>query len=152
MTRKCHNHRLQTNSRHLEKETQNTDRHKTTSFLFAKKMIAKLVRAPRTIKQNKGPGSLTRIFVTRRGCLAQNINPVSPTPKSILGITQIITKAYQVTKFNQNILIYTISISELFTLPKRSGVCIRSIILLALCSKPLSLLFYPSLPLVLYAL
>ena len=34
-----------------------------------------------------GPGSLTRVLVTRRGCLPQNINSISPTPKSILGIT-----------------------------------------------------------------
>ena len=38
----------------------------------------------------------------------------SPTLKSILGITQIITKAYQVTKFKQIILICTMSMSELF--------------------------------------
>ena len=38
----------------------------------------------------------------------------SPTPKSILGITKIITKAYQVTKFNQIILICTISMSAAF--------------------------------------
>ena len=41
--------------------------------------------------------------ITWRGCLRQNINPISPTPKSILGITRIITKAYQATKFNQKI-------------------------------------------------
>ena len=40
--------------------------------------------------------------------LSQNLNPIIPTPKSILGITQIITKAYPVTRFNQNILICTI--------------------------------------------
>ena len=40
----------------------------------------------------KGPGSLTLVLVTRRGCSPQTINPISPTPKSILGITQIITK------------------------------------------------------------
>ena len=54
----------------------------------------------------------------------------SPTLKSILGITQIITKAYQVTKFNQIILICTISMSDLFTQPKRPGVCIMSNILI----------------------
>ena len=39
------------------------------------------------------------------------------TFKSILGITQIINKGYQViiTKFNQNILLYTLSLSDLFT-------------------------------------
>ena len=44
----------------------------------------------------------------------------SPTLKSILGLTQIITKAYQVTKFNQIILICTISMSDLFTQPKKA--------------------------------
>ena len=44
----------------------------------------------------------------------------SPTPKSILGITQTIIKDYQFTKFNQNILICTLSMADL------SGVCIRS--------------------------
>ena len=49
------------------------------------------------IRGPMGPGLLTvtSAFVTRRGCLPQNINPISPTIKSILGITQIITKAYQ---------------------------------------------------------
>ena len=58
------------------------------------------------------------------------------TEKSILGITQIINKAYLVTKFNQNniILICTISLSDLFTKPKRPGVCIRSNSLNAQCS------------------
>ena len=56
--------------------------------------------------------------------LPQNINPISQTPKSILGIKQTITKAYQVCstanvevsnrKFNQNILICTISMSDLW--------------------------------------
>ena len=50
----------------------------------------------------------------------------SQTLKSILGITQIINKAYQVNKFNQNRLICTISLSDLFTKPKGAGVCIRS--------------------------
>ena len=45
----------------------------------------------------------------------------SPTLRSILGITQIITKAYQVTNFNQIILIRTISMSYFFTQPKGSG-------------------------------
>ena len=48
-----------------------------------------------------------------------------------LGASQIITKAYQVTKFNQIILIYKISMSDLFTQPKRPGVCIMSNILIA---------------------
>ena len=56
-------------------------------------------------------------------------NSHSPTLKSILGITQIINKAYQVTKFNQIILICTMS--DLFTQPKRPGVCIMSNILIA---------------------
>ena len=55
----------------------------------------------------------------------------SPTIKSIFGITQIITKAYQDTKFNQIILIRTISMSYIFTQPKMSGMCIRSHILIA---------------------
>ena len=59
-------------------------------------------------RRSFGPGSLTRILVLRRECLPQNINPISPTPKFILGITQIITKAYQFTKCNQNRLICTI--------------------------------------------
>ena len=54
-----------------------------------------------------------------------NYKSHSPQLKSFLGITQITTKAYQVTKFNQSILICTISMSELFTQPKRSVVCIR---------------------------
>ena len=66
--------------------------------------------------------SLTWVLVTRRGRLPQNLNPISPTPKSILGITKIITKTYQVTMFNQNILICTISMSNLFTEPMPSGV------------------------------
>ena len=57
----------------------------------------------------------------------------SPTLKSILGITQIIAKAYQVTKFNQIIIICTISMSDFFTQPKKSGVYIRSNILIAKC-------------------
>ena len=36
MTRKCHGHRPQTNSRHLEEETQNTDRHATAGTHFSK--------------------------------------------------------------------------------------------------------------------
>ena len=63
-----------------------------------------------------GPVSLTWVVVTKRGCLPQNVNQISPTPKSNLGITPIITKACQVTKLkNQNILIFTISLPELFT-------------------------------------
>ena len=42
-------------------------------------------------------------------------------------------------KLNQNILICTISMSDLFTHSQRSGVCIRSNILLACCSTLLSL-------------
>ena len=45
---------------------------------------------------------------------------------SWVGITQTIIKDYQFTKFNQIILICTISISDVFTQPKRSGVCMRS--------------------------
>ena len=55
----------------------------------------------------------------------------SPTLKSVLGITQFLTKAYQVTKFNQIILIRSISMSDLFTQPKNSGMCLRSNILIA---------------------
>ena len=66
----------------------------------------------------------------------------SSTLKAILGITRIITEAYQIkkgskdqessiTKFNHIILVCTISMSDLFTQPKRSGVCIRSKILIA---------------------
>ena len=42
----------------------------------------------------------------------------SPTLKSILGITQIITKAYQVTKFKQIILICTIQCLTFLPNPK----------------------------------
>ena len=79
-----------------------------------------------------GPGSLTAVLITKRGCLPQNMNPISQTPKSILGITQTITKTYLVTMFNQNIFICTMSMSDLFNLPKPSGVSIRSSILLNL--------------------
>ena len=65
----------------------------------------------------------------------------SPTLKCILGITRMITKAYQVTKFNQIILISTISMSDLFTQPKRSGlVWIKSNILIVKCDVQHSLL------------
>ena len=57
----------------------------------------------------------------------------SPTLKSIFGVTQIITKVYQVTKFNQIITICTISMSDLFTQSKRLGMCIMSNILIAKC-------------------
>ena len=50
--------------------------------------------------------------------LTTKANPLSSTPKSILGITQIITKAYQVTKFNLNILICTISMADILPNPK----------------------------------
>ena len=53
-----------------------------------------------------------------------NINHFFLTPKSTS--TLIITKDYQFTKFNQNILICTISVSDLFTQPKGSGVFTRS--------------------------
>ena len=52
MTRKCHNHILQTNPQHSEEETQNTNcdmtrkgnLSKATSFFFPNEMIAKLER------------------------------------------------------------------------------------------------------------
>ena len=53
--------------------------------------------------------------------------------KSILDITQVITKAYQVTKANHNTLICTIAMSDFLTQPKRPGVCIRSNNLIAQC-------------------
>ena len=56
--------------------------------------------------------------------LTKIINPISPTPKSILGNTQIITKAYGFAKFNHNILSCTLSVSDLFTQTKRPGMCI----------------------------
>ena len=59
-----------------------------------------------------GPESLTCILVRRGGCLPQNIIP-------ILGITQFTTKAYQVTKFNQIILIF--KIKSLTSLPNPKG-------------------------------
>ena len=71
--------------------------------------------------------------LSRGRMLSQNINPIVPTRESILGITQAITKAYQVTDFNKKKLICTISMSYLFTQPKwsESEMCIRSIILIA---------------------
>ena len=36
LTGKCHNHRPQTNSRHLEEETHNTDSHMTAGTHFSK--------------------------------------------------------------------------------------------------------------------
>ena len=63
----------------------------------------------RWIRGPMGPGSLTWVLVMRRGCLPQNKNPISATPKSILVITLISTISYQVTEFNQNILTWTIS-------------------------------------------
>ena len=53
MTRKCHNHRLQTNPQHREVETQNTDSHitmkvQTTIFLLFSKMITKYERTQGT--------------------------------------------------------------------------------------------------------
>ena len=68
------------------------------------------------IRGPMGPGSLNPVLVMRRGCLPQNINPISATPKSILVITRIITISYQVNEFNQNILICTIVMSGLFAL------------------------------------
>ena len=64
-------------------------------------------------------------------CLEEKISTTkykshSPTLTFILCITQIITKAYLVTKFNQIILFCTISMSDLFTQPKRPGMCIMS--------------------------
>ena len=54
----------------------------------------------------------------RRECLPQNIDPISPTPKSILGITWVTTKVYQVTKLNPKILLCT---SCLTFLPNSNG-------------------------------
>ena len=74
-----------------------------------------------------GPGSLNPVLVMRGGCLPQNINPISATPKSNLVITRIITISYQVNEFNQNILICTIVMSGLYALypTKRPWSCIR---------------------------
>ena len=60
MTRKRYNHRPQTNPRHLEEETQNTDIHaaakhnqsKATIALFLSKMITKLEITLSTTLQN----------------------------------------------------------------------------------------------------
>ena len=49
----------------------------------------------------------------------------SPTLKPILGITQIKTKTYQVTKFNQNYTYMHNSMSELLSNP-RPGMCMMS--------------------------
>ena len=57
MTKKSHNHRLQTNPWHYEEETQNTGSHNTNKVkqpaLFLSKNIAKLEKTLRTISQNK---------------------------------------------------------------------------------------------------
>ena len=71
-----------------------------------------------------------------KGCLPQNINYISPTPKPLFGITQIITYAYQVcsTANVLNIkslisikinLFAQISMLDLFTQPKNTRVYIR---------------------------
>ena len=65
-----------------------------------------------------GPASLTRILVTRRGYFSLSINLFSLIPSSNLCITQIITKTYQVIRCIQNILVCTISMFDLFILPK----------------------------------
>ena len=70
-------------------------------------------KLPQVYNNQKGPWALDHS--PESFSQGEDINPISPTPKSILGITQIITKSYQVTKFNQNILICTISMSDLFT-------------------------------------
>ena len=79
------------------------------------------------IRGPMGPGSLNPVLVMRRGCLPQNINPISATPKSVLVITRIITISYQVNEFNQNILICTIVMSGLYALypTQRPWSCIR---------------------------
>ena len=61
MTRKCQNHKLQTNQWYNEEETQNTDGLYTAKVkqpalsLFSSKMISQLERGPRTTPQNKDP-------------------------------------------------------------------------------------------------
>ena len=52
MTRKCHNHTLQTNPRHREEESQSTNS-KAISSLFPREIIAKLGRTLNTTQQNK---------------------------------------------------------------------------------------------------
>ena len=52
MTRKCHNHRLQTNKWFLDEETQNTDSHSTIIVQQLSKMIYNLERTSRTTPQH----------------------------------------------------------------------------------------------------
>ena len=54
MTRKYHNHRLQTNPRHSKNRQPQHNLRKATSSLFLSKMIAKPERTPRTTPQNQG--------------------------------------------------------------------------------------------------
>ena len=70
-------------------------------------------RAHRPWIAHLNPCQEERMFTTK-------YNSPSPTLKSILGITQIITKAYQVIKFNQIILIYTISMSDFYIPTKKA--------------------------------
>ena len=66
-----------------------------------------------------------RMFTTKYKSNSPTLN------KSILDIIQIITKAYQVTLFNQIKLICIISMSDHLPKPKRPGVCIMPNILIA---------------------
>ena len=55
LTRKCHNHRTQTYSRHSEEETwqQEDNQNKATTHIFLSEMIAKIERTLSTALQNK---------------------------------------------------------------------------------------------------
>ena len=61
------------------------------------------------------PGSHIQKFLSQ----GENINSIFPIPKSILLAS---FKEYQLTKLNQNKLICTISMSNLFTQPKKCDV------------------------------
>ena len=90
-------------------------------WLFSQKMFK--ICAFRVEKQ-EGPGNLDHSPESLWGGknVTTKYNSHSPTLKSILGITQIITKAYQVTKFNQIILICSIQCLTFLPHPKARGV------------------------------
>ena len=99
-----------------------------------------------TVRGPMGPGSLTSVLVMRRGCLPQNINPISATLKSILVITRIRNISYKVIEFNQNILICTIVMSGLYALYPTQKAIVVSLCLITIFNNKaflcLSLFFY----------
>ena len=73
-----------------------------------------------TTRGPMGPGVAHLNHCKEERMFTTNYNFHSPTLKSIFGITQTITKAYQVTKFNQIIL--TIQCLTFLPNPKGQGV------------------------------